>query len=79
MLLNCGVGEDFFLAVLCLSCCKGFSLVAVARSYSPVAVHGLLIVVASLVPEYELQGRRASGVSAFRALACWLSSYGAWA
>ena len=59
MLLNCGVGEDFFfffffLAVFCLSCCKGFSLVAVARGYSPVAVHGLLIVVASLVPEYEL-------------------------
>ena len=54
MHLNCGVGEAIFLAVLCLSCCKRFSLVAVGRGYSPVAVHRLLTVVASLVPEYEL-------------------------
>ena len=55
MLLNCGVGEDiFFLAVLSISCCKGFSLVAVGRGDSSVAVHGLLTVEASLVPAYEL-------------------------
>ena len=48
MHLNCGVGEAIFLAVLCLSCCKRFSLVAVGRGYSPV-VAGLLTAVASLV------------------------------
>ena len=43
-----------FLAVLDLSCCAGFSLVAVSRGYSLVAVRGLLIVVASLVPRMGL-------------------------
>ena len=42
-----------FLAVLGLHCCSGFSLVT-SRGYSLVAVHGLLIVVASLAAEYKL-------------------------
>ena len=40
-----------FLAVLGLCCCTGFSLVVASGGYSPVAVPGLLIVVASLVAE----------------------------
>ena len=36
-------------AVPGLLCCPGFSLVVASGGYSPVAVHGLLIVVASLV------------------------------
>ena len=43
-----------FLAVLGLRCCEGFSLVVVSRSYFLVAVHGLLIAVASLVAEHRL-------------------------
>ena len=38
-----------FLAVLGLHCCTGISLVAVSRCCALVAVHGLLIAVASLV------------------------------
>ena len=38
----------------------GLSLVSVSGGYSPVAVHGLLIVVASLVVELGLQGGQAS-------------------
>ena len=45
-----------FLAVLGLCCCTGFSLVVASGGYSPVAVPGLLIVVASLVAEPGLQG-----------------------
>ena len=37
------------MAVPGLHCYPGFSLVAVSRGYSLVAVHGLLIAVASLV------------------------------
>ena len=48
-----------FLAVLGLCCCTGFSLVVASGGYSPVAVHGLLIVVASLVAEL---GSRAHGL-----------------
>ena len=44
----------FILAVLGLLCCTGFSLVAEFRDYSPVAVCGLLIAVASLVAEHGL-------------------------
>ena len=44
-----------FLAVLDLHCCTGFSLVA---------VHRLLIVVASLVAEQRLLGSQASAVVA---------------
>ena len=43
-----------FLAVLNLHCCLGFSLSAVSGGYSLVAVHGILIVVASLVAEHGL-------------------------
>ena len=39
----------FFLAVLGLCCCVGFSLVAVSRVSSLVGVHEFLIVGASLV------------------------------
>ena len=42
------------LAVLDLRCCLGFSLSAVSGGYSLAAVHGLLIVVASLVAEHGL-------------------------
>ena len=43
-----------FLAVLGLCCCVGFSLVVVSGGYSLFVVHGLLIVVASLVAEHGL-------------------------
>ena len=43
-----------FLDVLHLHCCKGFSLVAASRGCSLVAVHVLLIAVASLVAEHRL-------------------------
>ena len=49
-----------FLAVLGLPCYEGFFLAAESWSYSPVAVHRLLIMVASLVSEHGLQGRQAS-------------------
>ena len=39
----------FILAVLGLRCCSGCCLVAESRRYSLVAVHGLLVAVASLV------------------------------
>ena len=37
-----------------LRCCAGFSLVAESGGYSTVAVHGLLIALASLVAEQGL-------------------------
>ena len=43
-----------FLTVLGLHCHAGFSLVAESRGYSVVEVHGLLIVVVSLVAEHRL-------------------------
>ena len=43
-----------FLAVLDLGCCASFSLVEASGSYSLIAVHGLLIAVASLVVEHGL-------------------------
>ena len=43
-----------FLAVLCLPCYMDFSLVAVNGDSSPVAVHGLLITMASLVAKHRL-------------------------
>ena len=43
-----------FMAVLGLRCCVGFSLVVVSGGYSLFVVHGLLIVVASLVAEHGL-------------------------
>ena len=42
--------------MLGLCCCTGFSLVAVGRGYSLVAVCGLLIAVASLAEEHGLSG-----------------------
>ena len=48
---------DLVLAVLGLHCCVGFSLVAVSRGNSLVAIHGLLTVVAFLVAEHRLQAR----------------------
>ena len=51
----------FLLFILCftmlgLCCCAGFSPAAASGGYSLVAVHGLLIAVASLVVEHRLQG-----------------------
>ena len=43
-----------FFAVRGLHCCVGFSLVAASGGYSLVVLHGLLIVVASLVGEHGL-------------------------
>ena len=43
-----------FLAMLGLCCCSDFSLAVESRGYSPVAVHRLLIAVASLVAELRL-------------------------
>ena len=56
--MNSQVFLDFFkiyllMAVLGLHCCAG-SLVAARGGYSPVAVHGLIIAVASLVAEHAL-------------------------
>ena len=42
---------NLFLAMLSLHCCVGFSLVVANRGYSLVAVHRLLIAVASLILE----------------------------
>ena len=43
------IKKIFFLAVLALHCCVGFSLVMMHGGCSLVAVHGLLLVVTSLV------------------------------
>ena len=56
----------------------GLSLVAVSGGYSPVAVQGLLIAVASPVAEHGLQSMRAS-VAAACGLECALSGCGTWA
>ena len=53
-LKQCVFLYHLFLAVLGLHCCMGFSLVAASSSYSLVAVHGLLIAVASLVVKHRL-------------------------
>ena len=42
----------YVLAVLGLCCCTDFPLVVVSRGYSPVAVHMLLTVMASLVEHW---------------------------
>ena len=49
-----------FMTVLGLGCCAGFSLVVESRNYSPVAVHKLLIKVASLFLEHGLLSAQAS-------------------
>ena len=73
-----------FSLFLCLCCCSDFSLVAMSGGYSPVVVHRLLIVAASLVAA-QAQGvgasvaahGRSSGSS--RALEHRHSSPGTWA
>ena len=50
----------FFLAVLGLHCCAGFSLIAVSGGYSPVVVRGRLLAVACLVVGHRLWGVQAS-------------------
>ena len=45
---------NLFLAVLGLHCCEGFSRVEESGDYSRVAVHGPLVVVASLLVEHRL-------------------------
>ena len=42
--------------MLGLHCCVGFSLVVASGGYSPAAVRGLLVAVASLVSEHGLGG-----------------------
>ena len=42
------------LAVLSVCCYLGFSLVVAGRGYTPAVVHGILIVVSSLVVEHML-------------------------
>ena len=42
--------------MLGLPCCAGFSIVVMSRGYSLVAIHGLLIAMASLVVEPRLKG-----------------------
>ena len=44
----------YLLAALSLPCCMGSSLVAVSGSYSLVAVHRLLIAVASFIAEHRV-------------------------
>ena len=53
-LFGCLFIHFFFLAVLVLCCCMGFSLVVESRGYSVVAVDGLLIAVTSYVAEHKL-------------------------
>ena len=78
----------YFFAELGLRCCTGFSLVAENGGSSLVAVHGLLIAVASLVAESRLWGTQAfvlatGGLSScsFQAVGCvcLVSVCGSWA
>ena len=50
----------FYLVVLSLHCCTGFSPVIGSRSYSLAAVHGLLFVTPSLFAEHRLWSVQAS-------------------
>ena len=52
--------------MLGLSCCSGFSLVAVSGDYSVVAVYEVLIAVVSLTLGAPVQGAQASTVVAPR-------------
>ena len=54
----------YFWVVPGLHCCAKFSPVAMSKGYSPVAVHGLLIEVASPVAERRLSGAWASVLEA---------------
>ena len=60
MLFRSRVSNYYYLAVLGLCCCAGFSLAAASGGYTPVAVSWLLIAVASLLVERGLQGMPAS-------------------
>ena len=53
-----------FLAVLGVHCCTGFSLVVARGGYSLMAMHGLLISVASLVAGHGIYSMQASAVVA---------------
>ena len=64
------VGFCFFLVVLVLRCCAGFSLVAASGDFSLAAVRQLLIAVASLAVEPRLQRMQASGVVGSRLSNC---------
>ena len=55
---------NLFMVVLGLHFCIGFSLVVESRSCSLVVVHGLLVVVASLVMELDSRACRTSTVAA---------------
>ena len=70
-----------FLAVLGLHCCVGFSLVAMSRGYSVIAIHRLLTAAASLVAEHRLQARwlQQPWHVGSAAMARGLSSRGSWA
>ena len=59
-----------FLAVLCLPCHSGISLVVASGGYSLVAVRGFLMVVASLIMDQGLSGTWASVVAAHRLIHC---------
>ena len=56
----------------------GFSLLVVGRGYSPVAMHRLLVMLASLGAEHQLWGAQASVVAAHGLTSCgsWLQSTG---
>ena len=75
-----------FLAVLGLCHFAGFSLVVASEGYSPVAVRGLLIAVASLVAKHRLTGTQPSVTAlcglhsrSSRAPELRLSTCGSWA
>ena len=55
-----------FLAMQGLRCSSDFSLAVESGSYSLVAVHGLLIAIASLVSKHRLEGEQASIAAAPR-------------
>ena len=65
---------NLFLTMLC--CFRGFSLVVVSGGHFPVAVHELLIAVASLVAQHGLQDTWAFSSHGSQALEHKLSSCG---
>ena len=64
VLAVCASMVILFLAVLGLHCCTGFSLVVARGGYSLMAMHGLLISVASLVAGHGIYSMQASAVVA---------------
>ena len=59
----------FFLLHWVFVAALGLSLVVASKDYSPAAMHGLLLLVASLIVEHRLCGTWASAVAALR-LSC---------